>query len=53
MRLQRGVEKITKAMMISLMALMLILGIRSLTLPGAAEGLAFYLKPNPENIKKV
>ena len=53
MGLQRGVEKITKAMMISLMALMLILGIRSLTLPGAAEGLAFYLKPNPENIKKV
>lgn len=53
MGLQKGVEKITKAMMIILIVLMIVLGIRSLTLPGAAEGLSFYLKPNPENIKKV
>lgn len=46
MGLQNGVEKITKAMMILLLGLMLILAIRSVTLPGAAEGLKFYLYPD-------
>ncbi len=44
--LQKGVEKITKIMMSSLFVIMLILVIRSVTLPGAGEGLAFYLKPD-------
>lgn len=44
--LQNGVEKITKLMMSSLLVIMLILVIRAVSLPGAAEGLAFYLKPD-------
>jgi NSS family neurotransmitter:Na+ symporter len=50
--LKRGVESVTKVMMIALLVLMLVLGIRSLMLPGAAEGLSFYLMPNVENMKK-
>lgn len=45
MGLQKGVEKITKKMMILLLALMVILAIRSATLPGAGEGIRFYLLP--------
>lgn len=44
--LQKGVEKITKIMMIMLLALMLILAVRSFTLPNAGEGLKFYLYPD-------
>lgn len=44
--LQKGVEKITKFMMSSLFFIMLILVIRSITLPGAGAGLSFYLKPD-------
>ncbi len=44
--LQKGVEKITKIMMSSLFVVMLILVIRSVTLPGASEGLKFYLMPD-------
>lgn len=43
MGLQKGVEKITKKMMLLLLALMVILAIRSATLPGAGEGIRFYL----------
>ena len=50
--LQKGVEKITKPMMIALFALMLGLVIYSLTLDNAAEGLKFYLIPSLESIKK-
>ena len=46
MGLQNGVEKITKKMMILLLALMVILAIRSATLPGAGEGIRFYLLPD-------
>lgn len=44
--LQKGVEKITKLMMSSLLVIMLVLVVRSVTLPGAKEGLLFYLKPD-------
>ncbi|MEE0955410.1 MAG: sodium-dependent transporter [Eubacterium sp.] len=50
--LQNGVEKISKYMMIALLLLMVVLGVRSLTLPGAAEGVSFYLKPSIENMEK-
>lgn len=42
----KGVERATKWMMLSLLALLVVLAVKSLTLPGAAEGLAFYLKPD-------
>lgn len=53
MGLQRGVETVTKAMMIALILIMIVLGVRSLTLPNAAEGVKFYLMPNAENVKKI
>ena len=44
--LRGGVEKITKWLMIFLLGLMVILAVRSITLPNAAEGLKFYLIPD-------
>ena len=41
-----GVEAITKYMMIILFALILILAVHSVRLPGAGAGLAFYLVPD-------
>ena len=43
---QRGLEKITKVMMICLLALIVVLAVHSLTLDGAMEGVKFYLVPN-------
>jgi len=43
---KNGVERVTKAMMIALLALLGVLAAKSLTLPGAAEGLRFYLAPD-------
>lgn len=51
--LQNGVEKITKVMMLCLLSLLLILAVRSVTLPGASEGLAFYLLPNFDAIVEI
>lgn len=50
--LQGGVEKITKWMMIGLLALIIVLAVNSLTLSKAAEGLKFYLLPNVERAKE-
>ena len=44
--LQGGLERVTKYIMSALLVLMLVLAIHSLTLSGASEGLAFYLKPD-------
>ena len=44
--LQNGLEKINKVMMILLLVLIVVLGIHSLTLSGAGEGLKFYLLPD-------
>lgn len=44
--LQGGLEKVTKYMMVILLLLMVVLAIHSATLPGAAEGLKFYLLPD-------
>ena len=44
--LQGGLERVTKYLMVALFVLMLVLGIRSATLPGAKEGLRFYLLPD-------
>ena len=48
--LKNGVEKVNKAMMVCLLALLVVLAIRALTLPGAVEGLKFYLVPNFQNL---
>lgn len=44
--LQKGVERITKWLMAILFVVMIILCIRTTTLPGGAEGIAFYLIPD-------
>lgn len=44
--LRKGVEKITKAMMVCLLVLIAVLAVHSVSLPGAAEGVKFYLIPN-------
>ena len=50
--LQRGVERITKTMMSALLVIMVILMVRVLTLPGAGEGLKFYLLPDFAKLKE-
>ena len=49
--LEKGVERITKVMMIALFALMIGLAVYSCTLSGAGKGLSFYLVPNAANIE--
>ena len=44
--LQGGLERVTKYMMVILLVLMIVLAVRSCTLPNAAEGLKFYLVPD-------
>jgi NSS family neurotransmitter:Na+ symporter len=46
MGLQEGVEKITKILMVLLLAIIVLLAIKSMTLPNAGEGLRFYLLPD-------
>ena len=50
--LQKGVERVTKWMMVALFALMVGLVVYSLTLENAAEGLKFYLVPSFEKIQE-
>ncbi len=50
---QKGLEKVTKVMMTGLLVLIIVLAVHSVMLPGAAEGLKFYLAPNIENVKSV
>ena len=44
--LQKGLERITKWMMLALLSIMLLLAVNSCLLEGAGEGLAFYLLPD-------
>ena len=44
--LRNGVERVAKIMMSFLFVIMLVLVVRSVTLPGASKGIAFYLKPD-------
>lgn len=48
---QKGLEKITKWMMIALLVIMVILAINSIFLEGGAEGLKFYLIPDLGRMK--
>ncbi len=51
MGVQKGLEKITKWMMIALLVIMVILAINSMFLEGGAEGLKFYLIPDLGRMK--
>lgn len=50
---QKGVERITKVMMIALIVIMVILAINSIFLDGGKEGLAFYLLPNFKTMAEI
>ncbi len=51
--LQNGLERITKVMMLGLLVLIVVLAVHSLLLPGAAEGVKFYLLPDLQRAKEV
>lgn len=50
--LQKGVEKIIKVTMLCLLAIMVVLAVRSVTLSGSAEGLKFYLIPDFKKMRE-
>jgi len=50
--LQKGVEKVTKVMMLLLLAIIITLAIKSMTLPNANTGLKFYLLPDVTRIQE-
>ncbi len=50
--LQKGVERITKWMMLALLALIVLLAIHSILLPGGQEGLRFYLLPDWQRLQE-
>ncbi|MEX2663303.1 MAG: sodium-dependent transporter, partial [Vicinamibacterales bacterium] len=45
-----GIERATKLMMPALIGLLILLAGRALTLPGASEGLAYYMRPDMSKI---
>lgn len=45
-----GIERVTKTLMPALIALLVLLAVRAATLPGAVEGLTYYLKPDPSRL---
>ena len=49
---QKGLERVTKVMMVALLVLMAVLAVNSIFLEGGAEGLKFYLVPNLESVKE-
>ena len=51
--LQKGVEKISKYMMSALLLLIVILAVHCMLLPGAGEGIKFYLIPDAAQVAKV
>ena len=51
--LQNGLEKVTKVMMLALMAIMIVLAFNSLFMEGGKAGLEFYLKPDLEKIQEI
>lgn len=44
--LKNGIEKVSKVMMSALLIIMVVLAIHSVTMPGASEGIRFYLLPD-------
>ena len=50
--LRNGLERISKLMMLALLALIALLAVHSLMLPGAKEGMKFYLLPSVDSIRE-
>jgi len=53
MGLQKGLERITKWMMVALLLIMVVLSVNSVLTPGGSEGLKFYLLPSLDRMKEV
>ena len=51
--LQRGLERVTKILMVCLLALIFVLVVRCLMLPGAGKGVAFYLVPDFAAVREI
>ena len=51
--LQSGLERVTKGMMIALLLIMVVLAVNSLFMPGAKEGLSFFLVPDFDRMQEV
>lgn len=51
--LRSGLERVTKGMMIALLVIMVALAVNSFFMPGAAEGLSFYLIPDFGRMQEV
>ncbi len=51
--LEKGLEKVTKVMMIALLIIMMVLAVNSIFLEGGEEGLKFYLLPDFERMKSI
>ena len=51
--IQKGLEKVTTVMMTCLLALIIVLAVHSILLPGAGEGLKFYLLPSMERVNEI
>lgn len=51
--LQKGLERVTKYMMLALLAIMVLLAVHSFTMNGASEGLSFYLKPDLGKMQEI
>lgn len=51
--LQKGVEKVSKFMMVALLLIMVVLAVNSILMKDGREGLAFYLKPDLNKLKEV
>ena len=51
--LQKGLERVTKYMMLALLAIMVLLAVHSFTMNGASEGLSFYLKPDLGKMREI
>ncbi len=50
---KKSLERVTKVMMLALLAIMVVIAVNGLFLDGAAEGLKFYLVPNFDNMREV
>lgn len=51
--LQKGLERVTKVMMLALLGIMVVLAVNSIFMEGGSEGLKFYLLPDFERMRSI